>query len=51
MAVKASQFYTGLVAEMYDALVSYRAPVAFYAELIRKGGQPALELGCGSAVP
>ena len=49
--MKASEFYTGLVAEMYDALVSYRAPVAFYAELIRKGGEPALEIGCGTGHP
>lgn len=51
IAVKASEFYTGLVADMYDALVSYRAPGAFYAELIRKGGEPALELGCGTGHP
>jgi len=31
--VKPSEFYTGLVADMYDALVSYRAPAAFYAGL------------------
>jgi SAM-dependent methyltransferase len=49
--VRASEFYTGLVAEMYDALVSYRAPVAFYADLIRKGGAPALEIGCGTGHP
>ena len=49
--MKASQFYTGLVAEMYDALVSYRAPVAFYASFIRRSGEPALELGCGSGHP
>lgn len=39
------------MAEMYDALVSYRAPVAFYADLIRRAGQPALELGCGTGHP
>jgi SAM-dependent methyltransferase len=49
--MNASEFYTGLVAEMYDALVSYRAPVAFYAELIRKGGEPALEIACGTGHP
>jgi SAM-dependent methyltransferase len=49
--VKAAEFYTGLVAEMYDALVSYRAPVGFYAELIRKSGEPALEIGCGTGHP
>src|SRR5262249_48734289 len=36
---------------MYDALVSYRAPTAFYADLIRKGGEPALEIGCGTGHP
>src|SRR5262245_5723941 len=36
---------------MYDALVSYRAPVSFYAELIRNGGEPALEIGCGTGHP
>jgi SAM-dependent methyltransferase len=49
--MKASEFYTGLVAEMYDALVSYRAPAAFYAALVRNGGEPALEMGCGSGHP
>jgi cyclopropane fatty-acyl-phospholipid synthase-like methyltransferase len=49
--VKASEFYTGPVAEVYDALVSYRAPVAFYTKMIRKGGEPALELGCGTGHP
>ncbi len=51
LLVKSSEFYTGLVAEMYDALVSYRAPVDFYADLIRRGGEPALELGCGTGHP
>jgi SAM-dependent methyltransferase len=36
---------------MYDALVSYRAPVAFYADLIRQDGEPALEIGCGAGHP
>ena len=49
--MQASQFYTGLVAEMYDLLVSYQAPVSFFADLIRNGGEPALELGCGTGHP
>lgn len=49
--MKASDFYTGLVAEMYDALVSHRAPAAFYVDLARRGGGPALELGCGTGHP
>jgi len=49
--MESSQFYTGLVAEMYDNLVSYQAPVSFFADLIRDGGEPALELGCGTGHP
>ena len=49
--MQASQFYTGLIAEMYDLLVSYQAPVSFFADLIRNGGEPALELGCGTGHP
>jgi trans-aconitate methyltransferase len=49
--MQASQFYTGLIAEMYDFLVSYQAPVSFFADLIRNGGEPALELGCGTGHP
>jgi trans-aconitate methyltransferase len=49
--MQTSQFYTGLVAEMYDLLASYQAPVSFFAELIRNNGEPALELGCGTGHP
>lgn len=49
--MQASQFYTGLVAEMDDLLVSYQAPVSFFADLIRNRGEPALELGCGTGHP
>jgi len=49
--MKTSQFYTGLVADLYDEFVSYRAPVEFYANLIRQAGEPALELGCGTGHP
>lgn len=46
-----SQFYTGLVAEAYEILASYRAPVDFFAQLVRQFGQPALELACGEGHP
>ena len=49
--MQASQFYTGLVAEMYDSLVSYQASALFFADVIRDGGEPALELGCGTGHP
>ena len=51
MTVKPSEFYTGLVSDMYDALVPYRAPVAFYAKMIRRGENGSLELGCGTGHP
>lgn len=45
-----SQFYTGLVAEAYEFLAD-KAPVEFYARLIRQFGEPALELACGAGHP
>lgn len=49
--MRASQFYTGLVAQVYDLLVANPTDAAFYAALLRKTGTPALELGCGSGNP
>ena len=42
--------YRGLCASTYDALVPPDAvgDVAFFRELIRDGGEPALEVGCGT---
>lgn len=42
-----SDFYTGLVADLYAPLKSASFPPDRYVELIAKYGQPALELGCG----
>ncbi len=47
----ASQFYTGLVADLYDPLVSERASAEDYRPFLDRAGTPALELGCGSGVP
>lgn len=47
----ASQFYTGLVAELYEPLVSYRARAEDYLPFLERAGTPALELGCGSGHP
>lgn len=47
----ASQFYTGLVADLYDALVSERSRAADYAPFLQRAGTPALELACGSGQP
>lgn len=47
----ASDFYTGLVAELYGPLKSHRQPAEPYASFIERSGQPALELGCGDGEP
>ncbi len=47
----ASQFYTGLVAELYEPLVSYRARADEYVPFLDRSGQPVLEIACGSGVP
>ncbi len=46
-----SQFYTGLISELYDPLVSQRARAAQYARFIDRSGQPVLEPFCGSGSP
>lgn len=47
----ASEFYTGLVADLYAPLKSTSFAPEPYADLIREFGQPALELGCGDGDP
>lgn len=46
-----TRFYTGLVARLYDPLVSYRATADEYAPFLDRSGTPALELCCGTGVP
>ncbi len=46
-----SQFYTGLVAELYEPLVSERACADDYVPFLERSGTPALELCCGSGLP
>ncbi len=46
-----ADFYTGLVAELYAPLKSVRTDPAPYAALVRRYGEPALELGCGDGEP
>lgn len=46
-----SDFYTGLVAELYGRLRSSAADPAPYAKFVSKVGEPALELGCGDGEP
>lgn len=46
-----AEYYTGLVAELYAPLKSVRTEPALYAALVRRYGEPALELGCGDGEP
>jgi SAM-dependent methyltransferase len=46
-----SQFYTGLVAQLYAPLRSVAPEPEPYAQFIARSGEPALELGCGDGDP
>jgi len=46
-----SQFYRGLVADLYEPLVSETARADDYIPFLEKSGTPALELACGSGLP
>lgn len=46
-----SQFYTGLVAQLYAPLRSAHPDPAVYTRFVRRSGEPALELGCGDGDP
>jgi SAM-dependent methyltransferase len=46
-----AQFYTGIVAEIYGHLRSITFDPGPFARLIRRYGEPALELGCGDGDP
>jgi SAM-dependent methyltransferase len=47
----ASDFYTGLVAELYRYLRAETFDPEPYARFVERSGQPALELGCGDGDP
>ena len=47
----ADQFYSGLVAELYDPLASEPTRAEDYAPFLNASGTPALELACGSGSP
>jgi SAM-dependent methyltransferase len=49
--VAPSQFYTGLVAQLYAPLRSVVPEAEPYARFIGAAGEPALELGCGDGDP
>jgi SAM-dependent methyltransferase len=46
-----SQFYTGLVARLYEPLAGQQAEPAIYQRFVEKHGEPALELACGGGHP
>ena len=46
-----AQFYTGIVAELYEPLKSSAQQPGRYATFIDEHGEPALELGCGDGDP
>lgn len=48
---EASEFYTGLVAELYGALRSSPPEAAPYRRFVERAGPPSLELGCGDGDP
>ncbi|MCU1360660.1 MAG: putative methyltransferase [Ilumatobacteraceae bacterium] len=50
-AAEPSDFYTGLVAQLYAHLRSQTFDPEPYARFIARSGEPALELGCGDGDP
>ncbi len=50
-SVEPSQFYTGIVAQIYGPLRSVVPDAEPYARFIARSGEPALELGCGDGDP
>ncbi|MDX3233689.1 class I SAM-dependent methyltransferase [Streptomyces sp. ME19-01-6] len=46
-----ADFYTGIVAELYEPLKSFSQDPEPYAAFIQQAGAPALELGCGDGDP
>ena len=51
VAVEPSQFYTGLVADLYAPLKSASPDPDLYARFVAEAGEPGLELGCGDGEP
>jgi hypothetical protein len=46
-----ADFYTGIVAELYEPLKAHAQDPHRYARFVRRSGLPALELGCGDGDP
>ena len=49
--MRPSDFYTGIVADLYGPLKRFAADPDPYEEFVRQVGGPALELGCGDGDP
>ena len=46
-----SQFYTGLISELYEPLAGEVSRADDYVPFLERSGTPALELACGSGLP
>ena len=46
-----SQFYTGLVAELYEPLASHLPAIEPIRRFVTRYGGPSLELACGAGHP
>jgi SAM-dependent methyltransferase len=46
-----SQFYTGLISELYEPLAGEISRADDYVPFLERSGTPALELACGSGLP
>lgn len=49
--MEAADFYSGIVVDAYAKLKSTSFASEPYADFVRSGGQPALEIGCGDGEP
>ncbi|MCB1647304.1 MAG: class I SAM-dependent methyltransferase, partial [Pseudomonadales bacterium] len=46
-----AEFYSGLIAELYEPLAGGIGSSDRFIRFVRKGGEPALEVGCGTGLP
>ncbi len=51
MSENASDFYSGLVAQLYEPLAGNLADPEPFLKFVSKAGTPALELACGAGRP
>ncbi len=49
--IDAAEFYTGLVAELYEPLASGITSSSRFVDFVKTHGEPALEICCGTGLP